>query len=338
VPPSLPNLKLPPVSVIICARNEAHHLPIHLPKILSQDYPNYEVIVVNDRSTDQSLAILQNLAQQHSHLKIINIQTTHNQLKGKKNALDQGINNATHNYLLMTDADCYPASNQWIQQMVRNFSEEKKIILGYGPYLVKNSFLNKCIQYETFQTAINYLSFATISKPYMGVGRNLAYVKSLYKKGAGFESHKELLSGDDDLFINQFASTRNTTIEISPQSFCYSIPPMSWRAWYRQKRRHLTTGSHYKREYQFYLALLSLSHFGFYVSLIALLVLGYSGTMIIIVYLFKIGIQLFYARFLSKKLNLTNILPYTPLLDFLMIVYYVIFFPYLFTCKSIPWK
>jgi glycosyltransferase involved in cell wall biosynthesis len=205
-----------PLSVIICAKNEVQNLKKNLSSILNQNYPNFEVIVVNDCSNDGTEWYLRDLSLDYKNLKIVTINDHPRFKHGKKFAVTMGIKAAQNENLVFTDADCFPESEHWLSLMQRNFDNQTDIVLGYSPYEIKGGFLNKFIRFETFYTAINYLSYALRGIPYMGVGRNLAYKKSLFFKGKGFASHMHILSGDDDLFVNQNANNFNTKIEIHP--------------------------------------------------------------------------------------------------------------------------
>jgi cellulose synthase/poly-beta-1,6-N-acetylglucosamine synthase-like glycosyltransferase len=235
-----------PISVVISAKNEYHNLKRNLPLILNQNYPNFEVVVVNDASDDESIFLLEDLAHEYSKLKVITIQQDLNFFKGKKFPLSVGIKSAKYEHLLLTDADCVPVGPDWIREMAGGFTGENEIVLGYGQYSQKKGFLNMVIRYETAFAALNYFSLALWGMPYMGVGRNLAYKKSLFIKNKGFISHYKVSSGDDDLFINAVAGKKNTTIVASHESFTRSGAKRSFLHWWRQKRRHLSAGMHYK--------------------------------------------------------------------------------------------
>lgn len=235
------------VSVIICAKNEEENLEQFLPRVLEQDYPEFEVVVVNDCSTDGTEQLLSEMSVRYKHLRYTSIPSNEKFLHGKKLAVTIGLKSARYNHVLLTDADCYPASNLWLQKMTSNFTSEKKIVLGYGGYERRKGLLNLLIRYETVFTAIQYLSYAIGGRPYMGVGRNLAYEKALFFNNKGFASHYHLSSGDDDLFVNEIAVKENTAVEISKESHTLSIPKTSFRNWIRQKKRHLSAGVHYKR-------------------------------------------------------------------------------------------
>ena len=239
--------KYPPVSVIICAKDEAENLQKFLPKILEQDYPDYEVIVVNDCSEDDTEIILKAFQKKYKHLKISTILKDPVFNHGKKLALTVGIKAAKNELLLLTDADCYPASEHWIKYMMRHFNKDTNITLGVGLYEKKPGFLNMFIRFETAFIAMQYISLARRGRPYMGIGRNLAYKKELFFKNKGFGPFNQLKSGDDDLFINKTAHKKSTVTETDPKSFTYSIPELSWKNWVRQKKRHLTTGKFYQQ-------------------------------------------------------------------------------------------
>ncbi len=202
-----------PVSVVICARNEAENIEKYLPVILNQDYPDFEVVVVNDCSLDETEDILKRFKNQYSNLKTTFIKEDEKFNHSKKLALTVGIKAAKNEWLLLTDADCVPENNQWLKTMAKNFKTDSSILLGYGGYFQKPGLLNIIIRYETAIIAIQYFSFALFGIPYMGVGRNLAYRKSLFFANKGFASHARLVSGDDDLFVNEVATATNITIE-----------------------------------------------------------------------------------------------------------------------------
>jgi poly-beta-1,6-N-acetyl-D-glucosamine synthase len=239
-------IKLPPVTVLISARNDSDNLYENLPSILEQDYPNYEVIVINHQSIDESYHILNAYVQKYAHLKVIEVERSHHLKPGKKLPLTLGIKKAQHEHLLFTDADCKPNSKYWLQEMASCFTTEKEIVLGYGPYMKEKGFLNKVIRFDTAWIGMNYLSLALAKSTYMGVGRNLAYTKSLFNSVNGFKSHYSIASGDDDLFIQETTTKRNTAICISPESFNYSEAEKTWESWFKQKARHYTTSERYK--------------------------------------------------------------------------------------------
>lgn len=235
-----------PISVVVSARNEANNLQKYLPKLLEQDYPTYEVVLVNDQSDDETPYILKVMAERYPHLKVINMNSSVSFYPGKKFPLSIGIKSAKYEHILLTDADC-EVGPQWINEMQAKYEDGKTaIVLSYGAYRKQKGLLNKLIRYYAFFTAEQYLSFAAIRLPYMGVGRNLSYTKSLFYQQKGFIAHYSIPSGDDDLFVNSAATRRNTKLCLSPHAYTYSQPKQSLAAWFRQKRRHISTGKFYK--------------------------------------------------------------------------------------------
>lgn len=241
------NQNLPPVSVIIAARNEENNLFNNLPFILTQEYSNdFEVIVVNHQSADDSKHILKALAREHKNLKIVNLERNRHLKNGKKLPLTIGIKGAKYEHLIFTDADCKPNSKFWLQKMAGRFNAKKNMVIGYGPYTKKSGFLNLIIRLDTVFIAINYLSFALGRAPYMGVGRNMGYTKTLFHKTSGFKSHYSIQSGDDDLFVQEAAKKNNYTVCLDEDTFVYSEPKETFADWIKQKGRHFTTTDHYK--------------------------------------------------------------------------------------------
>jgi len=265
-----------PVSIIVCARDEYYNLKENLPLLLNQDYSAFEVVVVNHGSEDETQYLLRDLAEEYKNLKIVTIAQDLNFFTGKKFPLSIGIKSAKHDVLLFTDADCTPRSNQWLRRIAANFTEGTDIVLGYGAYKETGSLLNRLVRFDTIRIAMNYLGFARMGYPYMGVGRNMAYRKSLFYKQNGFISHYRIQSGDDDLFINKAATGKNTRIEIQTEAHTICSPKTSLNQWLRQKRRHLLTGSYYKSSHKIMLGIFALTQVMFWSISIVLLVLWYQ--------------------------------------------------------------
>lgn len=263
-----------PVSIIICARNESNNLRRFLPSVLDQAYPDYEVIVVNDCSWDDSGEYLAEAEQQFSRLRVVTIQEQEKYKHGKKFALTLGIKAAKHDLLLFTDADCRPASRNWLTNMQYQFRAGKDIVLGYGAYERTRGLLNKLIRFDTAFIAMQYFSFALAGNAYMGTGRNLAYRKDLFFRNKGFAKHNHLPSGDDDLFVNENATATNTALELEPASFTYSQPKERFIHWFNQKVRHTTTSKYYKPRHRLQLFFAGISPLLVWVCLIALIVAG----------------------------------------------------------------
>jgi len=309
-----------PVSVIICAKNESKNLKSFLPSILEQDYPNFEIVLINDGSSDKTLRVMEAFKANHDNIKIVNVKNIEAFWGNKKYALTLGIKVATHNFLLFTDADCKPVSNQWISEMSSHFTNSKSIVLGYGAYIkVKGSFLNKLIRFETLMTAVQYFSYALIGQPYMAVGRNLAYKKELFFEASGYMNHMKIKSGDDDLFVNQIANSKNTSICFSKESFTESIPKKTLKDWIYQKQRHISTAKHYKFKHKVLLTLFYLSQILFWILATVLISTLSFLEIVVTLVVFRFIVQFLSLGFASKKLNEVDLIPFYPILEVFLI-------------------
>jgi glycosyltransferase involved in cell wall biosynthesis len=248
----------PGVTVIVCAHNERENLAELLPLLDAQEYPVFEVLLIDDRSDDGTEELLRGLLPRLSHCRSIRIDTSPAHTTPKKYALTIALKKAVHEAVLLTDADCRPAGSHWVAGMVDAMirREQKNIVLGVSPYEYRPGWLNRLIRYETLFTAVQYLSMALIGQPYMGVGRNLMYRKSVFFDNKGFYSHLNIVGGDDDLFMNEVATGQNTVIALDPATFVYSKPKETWADWRLQKQRHLNVGKFYRPAHKARLALL----------------------------------------------------------------------------------
>jgi len=318
----------PPVSVIICARNEADNLRRFLPKILEQEYPGeWEIVVVDDASEDDTLAVLKLFQEKNPRLHAVRVfEKKH---LGKKHALAQGIAAAKFDRFLLTDADCEPASPHWLAHMATVLNEKPatEIVLGYGPMREGKGWLNGWSRFETAHTAIQYFSFALAGMPYMGVGRNLAFKRQAYERVGGFAAHADLPSGDDDLLVNAVANARNTAICLHPEAFMFSESKKTWRDWARQKRRHLSAGHRYRPRHQAMLTLLSLSHTLHFFLLVVLLLAGFGTVSVVLLYLVRSCSLLFLYGKILPRLREFHLFSRIPIYDTLLAAYYGAFVP-----------
>ena len=329
-----------PISVIICARNEITNLEQYLPDLLSQDYPEFEVVVVNDRSWDGTEEFLEQFEKKHPNLKVVKILDNDKFIAGKKFAVTMGIKAAKYDWLVFTDADCMPASGNWLMDMQQPADEQTEIVLGYSPYMKKSSLLNALIRFETFFTAVNYLSFALKGMPYMGVGRNMAYKKSLFFKHKGFAAHMHIPSGDDDLFVNAHANAYNTEVRLHPDSHVWSEPNQTWAGYLRQKKRHFGAGKFYKPKHKFILTVQIVFQFLFYAFFAGCMFLSREAQYVALGILFlSIIIRCFIYPKLLKRLNYGDLRWWFPILDILLFLFLILngFFA-MFGKKNVKWK
>lgn len=275
----------PPISIVICARNEYHNLLYLLPQLARQAYHTFEIIVVNDRSTDDTNLLIPLFP----GIKFIHLEHTPTDFNAKKYALKMGVTHATYDYILVTDADCLPSSDQWISSMAAHLSAKKVIVLGLSPYFssVKNWWLNQVIQYETTFTALQMSSLTLAGFPYMGLGRNMLYHKNTFTESSIITKNKHITGGDDDLFVNEMGNKSNTAINLSAESFVFSYPKTSFKSWVTQKRRHLSVSSNYSFNSTLLLAIINLSQGVFIFSLIISQHMSLSTQFIIVAYVLR---------------------------------------------------
>ena len=327
-----------PVSVVICAKNEYQNLLHNLPIILEQDYPDYEVIVVNDASDDDSIELLNSFTRKYTQLRIFNLEQNLNFFSGKKFPLSLGIKSAKYDILLLTDADCRPSGPDWIKNMVSNYDDKTDIVLGYGTFRKTVGFLNQLIRYDAFLVAMQYLSFALAGSPYMGVGRNLSYRKDLFYNAKGFTSHYKLKSGDDDLFINRAANRANTRIEISPEAHTISIAKANLVQWIIQKRRHFSTAQYYRPVFKFMLSLIYISKLLLYLSFVALLILQYNWLITLIAFsVFFISHWVILAM-CTNKMRENDLAVLSPILEILVLALSPVIYFSNMIIKQEKWK
>lgn len=327
-----------PVSVIIAARDEDFNLQKNLPAILNQQYPDFEVVIVNHASNDNTSEVLNDLQFKYSNLKIVTIEQDLNFFKGKKFPLSIGIKSAKNEILLLTDADCKPTSDRWIESMASNYTSKTEVVLGYGPYNKSGGMLNMLIRYDTFMIAMQYFSFALLGLPYMGVGRNLSYRKSTFYRNKGFTSHYHIPSGDDDLFIKQVATSKNTRIELSSNSYTYSKPKQRFIDWFRQKQRHLSTGKLYSPLFKVLLGSFSFSQLLFYVTLIILLSKNILMIPTIAVMLITISSRIFIQKKAASKLGENQLLLFSLFGDILYTMLLPLITIISLTRRTVSWK
>jgi glycosyltransferase involved in cell wall biosynthesis len=313
-----------PISLVIAAHDGEENLRKLLPKLYEQQHVDFEIIIVDDRSNDNTYDLLLDETKKHANLKMVRVTQTPEKMNSKKYALTLGIKAAKYENIVFTDADCFPESNLWLSSMSSNFSNPaKEINLGVSLYIKSKGFLNAFIRFEAIWTAIQYVGMAMLGMPYMGVGRNLAYKKSLFLNNKGFNSHISTMGGDDDLFVNKHARAKNTSVQIGADSLVYSIPKSTWSEFITQKIRHLSVGKYYKFSHKLMLGLLALSHLVFWVSSIGLAIMLKEPYLVAAGFIIR-TLLLYITFFISsKKFGARFRLWGLVFLDFIFVFYYL---------------
>ena len=297
--------EVPGVSVIICAHNERENLSNYLQALLTQDYPTYEVIVVDDGSQDDTRNVIERYLCRDPRIHMTFVPLGAHVRSTKKLGLTLAAKAAQYDYLLLTDADCVPAGNQWIREMMNGFMEgqgSKDVVLGFGAYFKENGHVNRMVRFDTLFNGLHYLGAAICGHPYMGVGRNLAYKKSLFFESGGFKHMMGTKAGDDDLFVNHVSTKKNTVVVVTPQSYTWSLTKKTMREWWQQKRRHVSVSPHYRFGTKFRLLLEPLSRGLFYALVVFMAVYYWPLAMGYATIPFMAAIGLFLIRWLMQSL------------------------------------
>ena len=319
--------ELEPVSIVICARDVYEYLIDLIPALLTQDYPDYEIVVVNDCSDDETEEYLKDLERREPKIKPVQLKQHLNFFNGKKFPLSMGIKSAKNDIIVLTECNCMPVNDQWLRSVVNRYNNQTEIVIGYSPYVQKKSTLNRIMRFDALQNGLLYLSAALSRRPYMGVGRNLSYRKELFYRNKGFISHYMTSVGDDDLFISQVANKKNTEVLIDAENAILTTPTSSFKLWIRQKSSRYSTVSKYNVGARISLSLFYLSQFLFYASFIALLCMKpafviTNGTafyipVLVFFFLLRFGTQLIIYHKASKRLGEKGLLPGLIAYDFL---------------------
>ncbi|MDZ4716084.1 MAG: glycosyltransferase [Cytophagales bacterium] len=329
----------PPISIIVCAHDEFENVKTLVPLLLDQDYDDFEVIVVEDRSNDDTYDYLLQATKVHDKLRMVKVKFLPEHITGKKYALTLGLKAARHAWVLLTDADCRPAGKQWLRSMASHAGEDKKIVLGYSPYAKNSGYLNAFVRFESLITGIQFMGWAMLGSPYMGTGRNLAYRKALFLETKGFNKHLGVMGGDDDLFVNQHATSANTTVCMGADSLVRSIPKDTWRTFLYQKVRHLSVGKRYRLGDQLRLGVFSITWVGTWLFVLPIMFQPlpltpwlWSGFIVRQILLETL------VRRASRKLGDAFEAWKTPLLDFNYAIYYLGTGLVALVSKRIRWK
>ncbi len=332
------NSELPPISVIVAVKNDEYNIKNKLIEILEQDYPVYEVIVVNDASTDETEYVLKGLSAVYRHLKVVNIVENVNKFQGQKFPISIGIKSAKYEHLVLTKADCKPNSFEWLKYIASSFEKNKEIVLGYACIENKKGLLNQLIRYDHAIRAMNYLSFALCKNPYMGEGYNLAYKKSLFYKVGGFIKHYNLSAGDDDMFINQITNSKNTAVVLTTPSFVKYESFRKYKDWIKSKKSNIISKKHFKASHRFLLNLLPISTFMFYLCIAALFFIKIPWLYMVLAFLLKFIIQIIVYYKTFKRLKIKNLFIFAPILEIYQMILNFFLELRIATTKKSKWR
>jgi glycosyltransferase involved in cell wall biosynthesis len=326
------------VSVVVCAHDEEHNLKELIPILLAQKHRAFEVIIVNDRSNDGTYDFLLEETKKTEQLRMVHVASTPQHVNGKKYGITLGIKAAKYDWIILTDADCRPNSDKWLQTVSEKCYEDKEIVLGYSPYKKESGFLNLFIRFETLFTGLQYVAYAILGNPYMGVGRNLAYRKALFLDNKGFSGFLQVTGGDDDLFVNQHAVKANTTLSLGEESLVFSFPKKTWSSFFQQKIRHLAVGKKYKVSHRLLLGIFSGSHAITWFTGVPLLIFFSGFFWVLGALVFRVILFIIATHQAAKQFGHKFESWAVPFLDFLFVIYYLSTAPVALVTKRIQWK
>ena len=322
--------ELEPVSIVVCARDAYERLVELIPVLLSQDYPNFEVVVVNDCSDDETEEYLKDLERRESRIKPVQLRQHLNFFNGKKFPLSMGIKSASYDLMVLTDADCMPTDSQWLRSVASCYGEATEVVVGYCRYRRTGGLLNVLMRFDALQEGLMYLSATLAGKPYMGVGRNLSYRQRLFFENKGFTSHYTMAAGDDDVFVDQVATKRNARAHIDAEHTVECTATGSAATWLRERSQRYSTISMHKSGARAFAATHYWSQFLFYACFIALFFLPpafsfqtetpyavYYFPVLAGLFLLRYVTQLFIYRGASRRLGEHGLLPGLILWDFI---------------------
>lgn len=311
--------QLEPVSVVVCARDAYEYLQDLVPVLLTQDYPDYEIVIVNDCSEDETEEWLKDIERREPKIRPVQLRQHLNFFNGKKFPLSMGIKSAKNDLIVLTDVNCLPTNSQWLRSVVNSYGNNTEVVIGYSPYMNKKGLFNQIMRFDAVQYAMQYLSAALNKHPYMGIGTNLSYRKDLFYRHKGFTSHYTTSVGDDDLFVSQVAKGKNTEVLIDAENAILTTPPHKFGMWAHIKSSRYSTIPQYDTKAKFSSALFTWSHFLFYASFIALLILKpafalsigavYYIPILTFFFLLRYGTQMIIYHGTTKRLGEKGLLP-----------------------------
>ena len=321
--------ELEPASIVLCARDAYEYLIELIPALLNQDYPDFEIVVVNDCSDDETEEYLKDLERREPRVKPVQLKQHLNFFNGKKFPLSMGIKSAQNDLIILTDCNCMPVNDQWLRSVVNRYNSQTEIVIGYSPYVQQKSHLNRLMRFDALQNGLLYLSAALNRHAFMGVGKNLSYRKELFFRNKGFISHYTTAVGEDDLFINKVATKKNTEVLIDAENGILTTPTSSFKMWMRQKSSRYSTVRQYSTRARLSLSLFYGSQLLFYASFIALIALcakpafviagsaAFYIPILVFFFLLRFGSQMIIYHKASKRLGEKGLLPGLIVYDFL---------------------
>ncbi len=249
-------------SIIIPARNEAGQIAVCIESIMANAYPadSFEVIVVDDFSTDSTAAIVTRLKEKYSNLHIIRLahwlSSPINSYK--KKAIETGIEQSAYEWIITTDADCIVPC-QWLENFDAYIQEHPaKLVAAPVMFTYNGSALQafQCLDFLSLQG----ITAASVSAGFHSMcnGANLCYQKEAFHAVNGFAGVDDIASGDDMLLMYKIQQTYQNSCGylFSSEAIVQTAPMPDWTSFINQRIRWASKANSYKDKRIFYVLLL----------------------------------------------------------------------------------
>lgn len=328
---------LKPISVILYVKNSELYLEKNIDYFINQKYPKFEILLVNNASSDNTDIILEKLSEKHKSLRIINVENNESFWGNKKYTYTLAIKAAKYEHLIFSEIDCKPVSENWIHEINKSFSSKKTIILGYKRLLKTSSLFNLIIRFDNLLESIKSFSFTKINSPYSADSRNYAFTKKDFYRVNGFINHIKIKNGKEDLFVKDAKQKYNSAYTLSDESFVESSKSLSFKEWFLNKKNSNLLKRHYSFKNQFLLNAFSFSKvFLYFLTIILLLI--HDWKIILIIFSSYIIFQSVITFIINRKFKETSIFYLSPILDFLLVLFQISIFISNLISKPPNWR
>ena len=330
---------LPSVSVVLTAHNETNYLKENLVYLLEQDYPNFEVVVVDYTSSDDTQFVLRVCSENYPNLKPITFSKDVNMFSGKKYPLSIGIRSAKNDVILLTEPDCLPKSFNWIRNMMAGYTTGADIVVGYSGVKQEPGLLNNLIQYDNLTATASCLGMLIMGNPYTASGHNLSYRRDFFFDHGAFINHYKEPEGADDMFVNQNATKQNTVMVLEPDAFVMCEPRATYEMWKLQRKARYSTKKYYSCKDKTLLSLPYIAVTLFYAAVVLLLVAGtFPWEIVAAIVTIKLAWQIITFSRLSKRFDVKGVTFWSPLYELYFLLANTILYVTTLHHKKRKWK
>ena len=323
----------PFVSVVIAARNEEKHLTSCLESLTQQTYSSdgYEIIVVNDKSTDGTERICREYAGRYANLTYVNAEED-TALPGKTNALDQGIQKARGEIILITDADC-TVPPTWVEFTAKRYAPDTGIVGGVTLQSASTWFEGMQSLDWAFLLGLAAAGVAR-RNPLSTIGNNLSFRKRAYQDVGGYRKIPFSVTEDFMLFQSIVKTKKwNYLYPVDGRVLVVSQPCATFKELLRQKHRWGKGGLDMKLSGM----MIMVVGFATHALLLTTLIMG-SVFVAASCLLAKIAVDYFFLEAILKRLERTDLLKYIYLFEVYFILY-VLLLPFIvFFGGKVIWK